>query len=603
MIARIDSLEQQLDVCGALPEERDRFHDILSSLDTGLRVIEPDMTIGWVNSKTEEMFQCEDIIGRRCYEVFGDEAGFCEDCATRKSFEEGCSSRSEHFHPIQKKWFSVYTVPIFDNDGKVVRVLESVTDISKQKTTELFLKQSEYRHRALFMDNSVVMFLINPFDGRIIDVNKAAERFYGWARAEMQGMHIHDINLLSREEIEAEISKNLMLKKSTFHFRHRDAYGEIHDVEVHSGPIMIDGQKIIHSSILDITERKKDELELLRLRRSVDNSFAAIVITDRDGNIVDINPAFSKITGYSRDEAIGQNTRILKSGIHTDEFYKDLWRTLLQGRTWKGEICNRKKDGTLFWEQATISPVISRKGVLTNFVAVKGDITERKELERLKEDVERIMHHDLKNPLNGIIGLPEILMMDDDLNEEQKSILEMITKSGHRMLRMIDSSLNIFKMESRTYNYSPRVIDLLQVLNEVLDDIKSIRSAKKVEIVLEGPVSGPIRILAEHDLFYVMLSNLLTNAVEASPMGERVVVELPKIPDSTLTIINKGAVPLQVRKDFFEKYKTHGKKTGTGIGTYSSKLIAGTMGFSLDMSTSDKTDMTAIAIGVIFSES
>ncbi|WP_419778965.1 PAS domain S-box protein [Maridesulfovibrio sp.] len=610
LIARIESLEALVELSGSgeghnisrliEAEERDRFYEILSALDTGLRIIEPDMTIGWVNAKIREMFPRSDIVGQKCYKVFGADDGFCKDCATRRSFDDGSSSTTEHYHPTHKKWFSVYTVPIHDESGKVVRVLESVTDISQQKKTELHLKQSEYRYRSLFNDNSVAMFLVNPADGKLIDVNKAAERLYGWSRAEMQEMSVYDINTMPREDLAMEITRNLRLDKNTFHFQHRDAYGEIHDVEIHSGPIMVDGRKIIHSSIIDVTERKKNELELMRLRRSVENSFASVVITDKGGNIVYVNPAFLQVTGYSRDEAIGKNTRVLKSGVHTDEFYKEMWRTIVRGTTWRGEICNRKKDGTLFWEQATISPVIDNEGCLTNYVAVKDDITERKELERLKEDVERIMHHDLKNPLNGIIGLPEILLMDDRLSEEHQNILEMIKTSGYRMLRMIDSSLNIFKMENNTYSYFPQLVDLRAVLETLLKDIESKCSSKGLEIVLEGNTAKPLNVLAEHDLLYIMFSNIIVNAVEASPMGERIVVQLPYSPDRCVKVINKGAVPEQVRYDFFEKYKTHGKMGGTGIGTYSSMLIAETMGYGLEMSTSDEEDMTVIEVSVVY---
>ena len=600
VVVTFDDISEVKNSHAKISKERDRFEEILSALDTGLRVINPDMTIGWVNSKTREMFSASDCEGQKCHKVFGSDADFCKDCATRKSFDHGCSSTAELYHPIHKKWFSIYTVPIHNARGKVIRVLESVTDISQQKKMELHLKQSEYRYRSLFKNNSVAMFLINPENGELIDVNKAAESLYGWSRAEMQKLSIYDINTAPREKLEAEIKRNLSLDKNTFYFQHRDSWGKTHDVEVHSGPIMIDGRKIIHSSIIDITERKKNELELLRLRRSVENSFASVVITDKRGNIEYVNPAFSQVTGYSREEAIGKNTRILKSGVHPKEFYKDMWRTIVRGTTWKGEICNRKKDGSLFWEQAIISPVIDKEGHMSHYVAVKDDITERKELERLKEDVERIMHHDLKNPLNGIIGLPEILLMDEDVSDEHKNILEMIKNAGYRMLRMIDSSLNLFKMENGTYKFTPQVIDLIAVLETLCKDIESKSSYKKIEIVMEGNLSRPLNILAEHDLLYIMFSNILVNAVEASPMGAKLLLQLPFGPDGCVKIINKGVVPQQVRQNFFEKYKTHGKKGGTGIGTYSSKLIAKTMGYSMEMSTSDDEDMTTIEVGVVF---
>ncbi|MFO7816560.1 MAG: MASE3 domain-containing protein, partial [Desulfovibrionales bacterium] len=144
----------------------------------------------------------------------------------------------------------------------------------------------------------------------------------------------------------------------------------------------------------DITERKRRELELNKLLLSVENSPMSIVITDTEGIIEYVNPAFCAITGYSRDEALGENPRILKSGEHDEQFYQDMWKTIRSGNTWRGEIHNRKKNGDLYWEQAAIAPVQDEKGNIKNYVAVKEDITQKKDLERLKSDVNRIMRHD-----------------------------------------------------------------------------------------------------------------------------------------------------------------------------------------------------------------
>ena len=131
-------------------------------------------------------------------------------------------------------------------------------------------------------------------------------------------------------------------------------------------------------AFVDITERKRAEAENVLLATAIDQAAETVVITDRDAKIQYVNPAFSRTTGYTRDEALGQNPRVLKSGQHEVKFYRELWASLTAGKLWRGEFTNRRKDGTLYIEDATIAPVRDSSGIITNFIAIKSDITERK---------------------------------------------------------------------------------------------------------------------------------------------------------------------------------------------------------------------------------
>lgn len=153
-------------------------------------------------------------------------------------------------------------------------------------------------------------------------------------------------------------------------YHNKNAYDE-HSVEV---------LEIIAKQLSIYIEQKRAEAELRKLSLAVQQSSLSIVITDTDGNIQYVNPKFSEVTGYSYEEVIGNNPRILKSGYHDKSFYLDLWNKIKSGKTWKGEFCNKKKDGTIYWENAVISPVIDENGKITNFVAIKEDITAKKEL-------------------------------------------------------------------------------------------------------------------------------------------------------------------------------------------------------------------------------
>jgi PAS domain S-box-containing protein len=352
---------------------------------------------------------------------------------------------------------------------------------------------------------------------------------------------------------------------------------------------------------VDITERKRRELELNKLRLSMENSPMSIVITDTQGTIEYVNPAFSSITGYSREEALEQNPRILKSGQHDDDFYKEMWETISSGKTWRGEIQNLKKNGELYWEQAAIAPVMDENQNITNYVAVKEDISQKKNLERLKADVERIMRHDLKSPLNGIIGLPQILEMDDNLTEEQLELVRSMEQAGRKMLNMINLSVDMFKMEMGNYEYQPQKVDALAVIREITDDNRSRLTATGLDVAVLVDGETPeekekFTIWSEERLLYNMLSNLLINAVEASPPGEKIGIYLENAKNPVITLSNNGTVPREMREDFFQKYATHGKKAGTGLGTYSAKLMADTMHYDIQMETSEEENLTRIKI-------
>lgn len=353
--------------------------------------------------------------------------------------------------------------------------------------------------------------------------------------------------------------------------------------------------------VTDITERRKYEQELQKLYLSIETSSASIVITDSSGAICYANPSFCKITGYSQEEVFGQNMRMFKSGVHDQDFYKSMWDSISNGKTWRGEICNKTKGGELFWESTIITPIPDKFGKIVNYVAIKNDISEKIDLERLKEDVDRILRHDLKAPLNAIVTLPQLLKEDDNLTLEQYDYLDHIERSGWRMLRMIDSSLDIFKMEEGSYRSSLSLNDLIGISKEVIEGLKGSlrRLGSAVTLYVDGELvvdASQFIVETEEKNFYNMMSNLLANAIEASPSGSDISIHFKNSSPKSLSITNKGVVPKTIRAHFFEKYKTYGKQHGTGLGTYSAKLIADSLGYTIAMQTSDEMNETTITI-------
>jgi signal transduction histidine kinase len=214
----------------------------------------------------------------------------------------------------------------------------------------------------------------------------------------------------------------------------------------------------------------------------------------------------------------------------------------------------------------------------------------------LHDDVDHILRHDLKTPLNGIINYSMILMEIFEPNPQQKQFLSGIESLGYEMLDMINRSLDLYKMETRTYSYQPKEVDILQIVNKIVTETENISASKELSIeILNHSVSHADTFFAQGErlLCYSMLANLLKNALEASPNGTHITVSLGEEKDNALiSIHNQGAVPEEIRDKFFDKYTTVGKSGGTGLGTYSAKLMAETQGGSIHLETFDEAGTT-----------
>jgi two-component system sensor histidine kinase/response regulator len=221
-----------------------------------------------------------------------------------------------------------------------------------------------------------------------------------------------------------------------------------------------------------------------------------------------------------------------------------------------------------------------------------------KESALLRENVERILHHDLKSPLNAVIGYSELLQ-----NKPHKQLSKRIKwamnimEAGYQMLDMINHSLDIYKMETGTYQYSPSSVNILSLLNKIVADTKNLLTSKNllVDLLIQDKpvIIGDIfTVQGEQLLCYSLFANLVKNAIEASPEAEHITISLDKKEIAMISIHNQGAVPKEIRDKFFDKYVTAEKNEGTGLGTYSAKLMAETQGGSIHFETSEEMGTT-----------
>jgi two-component system, sensor histidine kinase ChiS len=216
---------------------------------------------------------------------------------------------------------------------------------------------------------------------------------------------------------------------------------------------------------------------------------------------------------------------------------------------------------------------------------------------RLREDVERMSRHDLKTPLNSILGASRLLRDDARLDPEQRELVDVVQQAGLRMLEMVNLSLGLFRMETGTYEFRPQAIDVREVTARVLVDLHSYAEANSVTLHLQGADRSPVYVRAEEPLCYSILANLVKNAVEAASAWERVTVTVRPGDPVVVTVHNPGEVPAEVAGRFFDKYATSGKRGGTGLGTYSARLMARAQQGDLQMHTS-AADGTTLALSL-----
>ncbi len=222
---------------------------------------------------------------------------------------------------------------------------------------------------------------------------------------------------------------------------------------------------------------------------------------------------------------------------------------------------------------------------------------------RLREEIERLTRHDLKGPLSGIITMSEILLQEIQGDPQLHEKAAIINRSGYRILQMIDRSLDLYKMETGRYQLQAEAIELPPLLERVWRDHERVASRGGLDLVLHyrglatHPATLHFPIWGEDLLLYTLFSNLLINAIQAAPPGTSIVIDLQEEGEfQRITLTNHGVVPIEIRDRFFEKYATHGKRNGNGLGSYSAQLITHTHGGTIAMESSDCEETTRLTL-------
>ncbi|MCK9209709.1 MAG: response regulator [Ignavibacteriaceae bacterium] len=279
-------------------------------------------------------------------------------------------------------------------------------------------------------------------------------------------------------------------------------------------------------------EKKLAERKILQLLRAVEQSPTAKIITDVEGNIEYVNPKFVELSGYSAEEVVGKNPRILKSGEMKSEDYKMLWNTISAGKTWKGDVHNRKKNGDLYWVSASISPIKLEDGTIINYVCNQEDITDKKrflaELEiakKLAEDSSQMKSHLLENlshefrtPLNGILGFSDIIEGEAE-NADMKDLARGIHKSGKRLLDTLTAILDLSQVDKEKNLIKLKHLNISSLINPITQEYSPIAVQRGLDFQININV-GSYTVIADERFLTKSLSYIVDNAIKFTRNGK-----------------------------------------------------------------------------------
>jgi len=399
-------------------------------------------------------------------------------------------------------------------------ILSITRDITDRKNAERALYASHAALKSL-VDSLPVAILALDKDDLVRVWNPAAERVFGWSALEVLGKPYPLVPPHKTDEFSDTVIKTLggdrIVEWETVR---KSKDGALVDVRLSTAliPDVTGGPPLKLAMITDITGWKKDQMQLRQLSRAVEQSASSIVITDLNGNIEYVNPKFLRLTGYSLEELIGKNPRILKSGATPAEEYNRLWETIASGGEWTGEFHNRKKNGDLYWESAQISPIKDPNGVVTHYLAVKEDITQRKQMElhiRELETMESLgtlaggVAHDFNNILGIILGhvsLLEIRRNENSAFEQSIHSINSAIQRGAGLVRQILTFARKSEVHPEAIDVNKAILDLSRMIQETFP--------RTVEIVVDLEEGIPI-VLMDNTQLHQALLNLCINARDA----------------------------------------------------------------------------------------
>lgn len=489
---------------------------------------------------------------------------------------------------------------------KNAKLLQS--ELAARNLAEESLRKQKIFTEKLIESSAAAIFVLNP-EHKVVLWNKACEELTGVSASAVigtgnhwQAFYDHERPCLSDIVLEPGFEKHERLyevfEKSTLvqnalHAEnwYRNLNGRDRYIMFDAAPVYDEKGRVLAAieTLNDITERKMSEEDMRLQSAALQAAANAIVITDRNGTIEWINPAFTALTGYSAEEAIGRNPRdLVKSDVHDQVFFKKLWDTVLRGEVWRGQMMNRRKDGTLYPEGQTITPVKDADGEITHFIAIKRDLTEQRKLEEQLQHAQRMesigtlaggIAHDFNNILSAIIGYGQFALLKMPADDPVRHNIESMLEAADRAARLTKELLTF----SRKQSIDRKPVDLNLVVAKVE---KFLRKIIGEDIVYNTVIhEKPIPVFADDHQLEQVLMNLAANARDAMPKGGALTVKIGTVtldnefvsvngyptpgPYALMTVSDTGeGMDEATRQRIFEPFfttKEVGKGTGLGL--------------------------------------
>ncbi|MCL5031483.1 MAG: PAS domain S-box protein [Bacteroidetes bacterium] len=436
--------------------------------------------------------------------------------------------------------------------GKLA-VIGTLLDITERKQHENILQDSKKKFEDLAELLPQTVFEID-LHGKITFANKSGFHIFKYSKEDFEkGISVFQILIPSEHKKAAENLQRVLrqekIEEKEYIALKKD--GKTFPALVFTSPIFQDNVPVGWRGILiDISDRKQIEEELRKLSRAVEQSPSTIMITNIFGDLEYVNPRFTELTGYEAKEVIGRNPRFLKTGHTSPNEYKDLWDLLANGKKWRGEFHNKKKSGELFWESASISPILDANGKITHFLAIKEDITEKKKIEKelikakekaeesdkLKSEFLAQMSHEIRSPINVILSYNSFLR--DELDGKLESYLESsftsIDSAGKRLLRTIDLILNMAALQSGYIEFQLSQVDLSANISGLIKEFEYSAKMKNLELSFEKRTQKA-EVIADEYLVSEIFQNLIGNAIKYTDEG-KVTVEIYECDENSICI-------------------------------------------------------------------
>ncbi|WP_187177486.1 PAS domain S-box protein [Algoriphagus sp. AK58] len=460
----------------------------------------------------------------------------------------------------------VSTKLYLDENGNPLFNASTVIDMSEQKIIEEKIKEQNLRLKAIIDAIPDILYILDS-EGNYLEYFSSNLENYIGDFSYLIGKNLKEVF----EEDQAFLHLNkiqLALKEKKIQTYEYAGMRGFEGRFFESRIVPMTENKILRF-VREITDRKKNESEIRKLTLAIEQSPVAIIITDLKGNLEYMSPSFLKMTGYSTEELKGKPVGIIKSGMTERKVYNDLWKTICSGNNWQNEWQNRRKNGELYWEHISITPIFDEKNRIKNFLGVKQDITERKRIEeeilelnfnlerRIAERTQELensnkelemarieadsanqakseflsrMSHELRTPMNSILGFAQLLELTE-LKASQKKNLEYIIKSGNHLLQLINEVLDIARIESGKVSISLESIDLLHLINEVVESVTPFALKKSITITSTSLTDSKTFVWADVQRLKQILINLLNNAIKYNKEDGSVSIYLEHLSD------------------------------------------------------------------------